>query len=64
MTEPVDETESDDGVGLYLFWRFVAWRKRRGLRDVNLEDPDRVRELADELSELLDGAQVTRVDRP
>ena len=59
--EPLDESESDDGVGLYLFWRFVAWRKRRGLPDVDLENVARVKEIVAELDELLEGARVSRV---
>jgi hypothetical protein len=61
--EIVDESESDDGVGLYLFWRFVAWRARRGLPAVDLDDLARVREIVAELNELLEGARVTRVQR-
>jgi hypothetical protein len=59
--EPLDESEADDGVGLYLFWRYVAWRVRRGLPVISLDNPNRVAELVAELDELLEGAHVTRV---
>lgn len=44
--------ETDDGWGLYLFWRFILWRRRRGLPEVNLDDPERVKEIVVELEEL------------
>ena len=59
-----DESESDDGTGLYLFWRYIAWRIRRGLPLLNLDDPDVVATVVDELDELLDGIVVTRVSAP
>lgn len=51
-TDPVEE-ETDDGWGLYLFWRYIAWRRRRGLPDADLDDGPTVVELVAELEELV-----------
>lgn len=50
--DPVVE-ETDDGWGLYLFWRYIAWRRERGLPDVVVEDVDSFKQLVAELEELV-----------
>jgi hypothetical protein len=53
LDEPTTEEEGgDDGWALYLFWRFVQWRRNHGLPDLNLDDPERVKQIVTELEEL------------
>jgi len=53
LDEPTTDPEGgDDGWSLYLFWRFIQWRRNRGLPPLDLDDAERVKEIVAELEEL------------
>jgi hypothetical protein len=56
--------EADDGGSLYLFWRYIAWRRARGLPDVDLDAPGAIALIVAELDELLVGVVITQIEQP